>query len=272
MLLFYYEYVKRIIPLTEKFGKWAAITGSTDGIGKEYARELARLGFNVVLVARNESKLETVAKEIENQFGVEVFTIQTDFSHGPEIYPKLFEELSKKPIALLVNNVGLATEKPDLMWSLPSKFLWNMNYVNMAAATELCLHFVRVWEKNDTKGCIVNVSSCLESYPTPYGGIYSATKAYMRNFTLTLQHEVRPLGITVQLLSPFFVSTKLVDFSTWLRRGNLFVPTADVYVRDAIRTLGKVNVTTGYFWHTINTNNKHCDDQPSSSNETLQSS
>lgn len=150
-----------------------------------------------------------------------------------------------------VNNVGIYTDKPNLMWSYPNKLIWDMIYVNMAAATEMSLHFVRVWQADGTKGCIVNISSCLESHPTPYGGIYSATKAYMRNFTTTLQHEVRHLGISVQLLSPFFVSTKLLDFSTWLRRGNLFIPPCDVYVRHAIRTLGKVDATTGYFWHTI---------------------
>ncbi|XP_005182156.1 inactive hydroxysteroid dehydrogenase-like protein 1 [Musca domestica] len=252
VLLLYHKYLTKNIPLTERFGKWAAITGSTDGIGKAYAKQLAHRGFNLVLIARNKDKLEYVAKEIETCFNVEVMTIQADFSLGPEIYAKLFEAFAKKPIGLLVNNVGTYAGRTDLMWSFPRKLMWDMIYVNMAAATELSLHFVRVWEANGTRGCIVNVSSGLESYPAPYGGIYSATKAYMRNFTTTLRYEVRHLGITVQLLSPHFVSTKLVDFSSYLQRGNFLVPTADVYARHAIQTLGKDDTTTGYFWHTLN--------------------
>ncbi|XP_075151242.1 hydroxysteroid dehydrogenase-like protein 1 isoform X1 [Haematobia irritans] len=249
--LIYHKWFKDPIPLTEQYGTWAAITGSTDGIGKAYARQLARKGFNIVLIARNEEKLKTVAKEIENDYGVEVLTIQADFSHGKIIYDKLYKDLEQKPIKLLINNVGIGHNPPGPLGTFTSEHVWDMINVNIAAATQLCRHFVRIWHREGTKGCIVNVSSGLELLACPYGSVYSASKAYLRSFTVALQHEVEQSGITVQLLSPGFVATKINSYSRALMKGGLFAPQANDYAEWAVNTLGKSSYTTGYIWHGI---------------------
>ncbi|XP_061389159.1 inactive hydroxysteroid dehydrogenase-like protein 1 [Musca vetustissima] len=252
--LLYYQWLEiqgKAIPLTEKFGKWAAITGSTDGIGKAYARELAHKGFNIVLVARNEEKLKETADDIAKEFGVEVYTIKADFSHGPAIYDKLFQDLAKKPIRLLVNNVGIGHNPPGITPSFTAEHLWDVIYVNLGAATQLSRHFVDLWLKQGISGCVVNISSMLEGQPAPYGAVYGATKAYLRSFTTALQHEVQSFGITIQLLSPGAVATKINSYSAWCLKGNLLVPTAEVYAKWAVNTLGKCDQSTGYIWHAV---------------------
>uniref|UniRef100_A0A1I8NN42 Inactive hydroxysteroid dehydrogenase-like protein 1 n=1 Tax=Stomoxys calcitrans TaxID=35570 RepID=A0A1I8NN42_STOCA len=252
--LLYHKWLKVLskeISLVEKYGKWAAITGSTDGIGKALARQLARRGFNIVLIARNEEKLKRVAEEIENDFGVEVYKVQADFSHGKPIYEKLFEDLAKKPIKLLVNNVGIANSTPASVETFSSEHLWDMINVNIAAATQLSRHFVDLWHRKGIKGCIVNISSALELKPCPTGAVYGASKAYLRSFTLALQHEAKPLGIRVQLVTPAFVVTRMCNYSAFLMKGNLFTPQVDQYAEWAVESIGRTPYTTGYFWHGI---------------------
>uniref|UniRef100_A0A1B0DB91 Uncharacterized protein n=1 Tax=Phlebotomus papatasi TaxID=29031 RepID=A0A1B0DB91_PHLPP len=87
--------------LAEKFGSWAVITGSTDGIGKQYARELASRGINVVLISRTKKKLVEVANEIEQEFHVKTKWIAADFSQGRDIYPRIEEELRGIPVGIL---------------------------------------------------------------------------------------------------------------------------------------------------------------------------
>ncbi|XP_073822521.1 hydroxysteroid dehydrogenase-like protein 1 [Musca autumnalis] len=242
---------KKLVPLTERYGKWAAITGSTDGIGRAYARELARIGFNIVLIARNEERLKQTANEIEKEFGVEVFTVNADFSQGPGIYEKLFQELDKRPIRLMVNNVGIGHNPPGIISTFKARNLWDMIYVNIAAATQLSRHFIDLWLKQKVPGCLVNVSSVLELQPCVYGSVYGASKAYLQSFTLALQHEVAAFDIDVQLLSPGGVQTKINGYSSWVRKGNLWIPSAEEYAKWAVNTLGKSNTSTGYFWHGI---------------------
>ncbi|XP_013114149.2 hydroxysteroid dehydrogenase-like protein 1 [Stomoxys calcitrans] len=245
------RFSKKDISLLEAYGVWAAVTGSTDGIGKAYARQLARKGFNIVLIARNEEKMQRVAEEIENDFGVGVYMVKADFSLGKPIYEKLYQDLAKKPIKLLVNNVGIGHNPPGPVGNFSSDHLWDMINVNIAAATQLSRHFVHEWYSNGIKGCIVNISSGLEQQPCPHGAVYGASKAYLRSFTLALQHEVEHLGIRVQLVSPGFVVTKINNYSSFIMKGNLFTPQADQYAEWAVESIGKTKATTGYFWHGV---------------------
>ncbi|KAF4019495.1 hypothetical protein G4228_011325 [Cervus hanglu yarkandensis] len=100
----------------KSMGEWAVITGAGDGIGKAYSFELARQGFNVVLISRTLEKLQAIAAEIEWTIGSTVKIIQADFTKD-DIYEYIKEKLKGLEIGILVNNVGML---PNL---LPSHFL-----------------------------------------------------------------------------------------------------------------------------------------------------
>ncbi|XP_059618408.1 inactive hydroxysteroid dehydrogenase-like protein 1 [Phlebotomus argentipes] len=236
--------------LAEKYGNWAVITGSTDGIGKQYARELASRGINVVLISRTEKKLVEVANEIEQDFHVKTKWIAADFSQGRDIYPRIEEELRGIPVGILVNNVGRMYDGPDSIGHVPEDLLWDMVNINCGAVTMMTrLLLSGMVERR--KGAIVNISSGSELQPMPYMAVYGATKAYVRNFTLAIRNELAPYGITVQLVSPMFVVTKMNQYSERLMTSNIMIPDVKMYTRSMIFTLGKSDQTTGYWSHAV---------------------
>ncbi|KAM3959138.1 inactive hydroxysteroid dehydrogenase-like protein 1 [Aphomia sociella] len=237
-------------PLTKKFGVWAAVTGSTDGIGKQYALELARRGCNVLLISRNPDKLKAVADEIEKEHKVKTKIIVADFSVGAEIYPKIEQELKDIPIGILVNNVGCNYEHPMKLCEVPTTKIWELINVNVGAVTAMTKIVLPAMVERG-KGAIVNVSSGSELQPLPLMTVYAATKAYVRSFTFGLRQEYASQGIHIQHLSPLFVSTKINAFSQRLMDGNLFVPDVVTFSRHAVASLGKVHNTTGYWLHGI---------------------
>ncbi|XP_072936700.1 inactive hydroxysteroid dehydrogenase-like protein 1 [Epargyreus clarus] len=237
-------------PLSKRFGPWAVITGSTDGIGKQYAMELAQRGINLVLVSRNPEKLRNVAGEIEKLHGVKTKIIVADFSKGTEVYQTIEEELGDIPVGILVNNVGVQYEYPMPLCELPTTKAWELINVNVVAVTSMTRMLLpRMVERG--RGAIVNVSSGSELQPLPLMAVYAASKVYVRNFTFAIRDEYSSKGIHVQHLSPLFVSTKMNTFSQRLLDGNLLVPDAVTYAQHAVATLGRVHTTTGYWMHGI---------------------
>lgn len=236
--------------LVERYGKWAVITGCTDGIGRQYAFQLAARGLNIVLISRTPEKLMTVAAEIEQCHQVKTKWFAADFSLGRPIFEKIRQELAGVPVGILVNNVGTNTDFPDNFENTPEDKLWEILNVNIGAAT-MMTRLVLPEMKQRRQGAIVNISSGSELQPLPYMNIYAASKAFVRNFTLALQYEVEPHGITCQLVSPLFVTTKMNQFSSTLMEGGVFIPNAEAYTKSAVFTLGKSKRTTGYWSHGI---------------------
>ncbi|XP_022820931.1 inactive hydroxysteroid dehydrogenase-like protein 1 [Spodoptera litura] len=237
-------------PLSKKFGPWAVVTGATDGIGKQYALELARRGINIVIISRNPDKLRAVASEIERTHNVKTKVVVADFSKGAEVYPYIEEQLKDIPIGILVNNVGVNYDYPmPLCEASPTK-LWELINVNVGGVTAMC-RVVLPGMVQRGRGAVVNVSSGSELQPLPLMTVYAATKAYVRSFTYAVREEYAPKGIHIQHLAPLFVSTKINAFSQRLMDGNLLVPDAATYSRYAVSTLGRQHNTTGYWLHGI---------------------
>ncbi|XP_034183398.2 inactive hydroxysteroid dehydrogenase-like protein 1 [Osmia lignaria lignaria] len=239
------------VDLRSKFGEWAVVTGSTDGIGKAYAKELAARQINLVLISRTLEKLEKTRNEIlQDNPTIEVKIIVADFSKGKEIFAKLAEQLKDVPIGILVNNVGTQYSYPMYLGEVPEDQLWDIINVNIGATT-LMTRLVIGQMQERRKGAIVNVSSGSELVPLPLMTVYAASKIYIRSFTVALRAEYSRFGITIQHLSPFFVNTKMNAFSDRLQVSTLLVPNAVTYAKNAIVTLGKMNSATGYWAHTI---------------------
>ncbi|XP_026480547.1 inactive hydroxysteroid dehydrogenase-like protein 1 [Ctenocephalides felis] len=236
--------------LRERYGDWAVVTGSTDGIGKQYALELARKGLNIVLISRTLEKLTIVANEIESQYPVKTKTIVADFSKGQEIYKHIENELSGIPVGILVNNVGKQYSYPMYLSEVPEQDLWDIVNINVGAVTSMCRMVLKQMQERK-KGAIVNVSSGSELQPLPLMTVYAATKVYVKSFTAALRFECADYGLTVQHLAPLFVSTKMNHFSSRISTASLLVPDARTYARHAVATLGRTDSTTGYWSHGI---------------------
>ncbi|XP_068170105.1 very-long-chain 3-oxoacyl-CoA reductase-A [Antennarius striatus] len=233
--------------LSPRLGKWAVVTGATDGIGKSYAEELARRGFAMVLISRSQIKLDHVAKSIKEQFHVETRTIAVDFGKI-DIYPKIEEGLVGLEIGVLVNNVGVSYPYPEYYLHIPDleNFITNMINVNMTSVCQMTrLVLPRMVARS--KGAILNISSASGMYPVPLLTVYSSTKAFVDFFSRCLQEEYRRQGIIVQSVLPFYVATKM----TRIRTPTLDKPTPERYVAAELNTVGLQTQTNGYFPHAV---------------------
>ncbi|CDQ60359.1 unnamed protein product [Oncorhynchus mykiss] len=251
--------------LSPKLGKWAVVTGATDGIGKVYAEELARKGFAMILISRSQDKLDDVARQLETQYKVETKTIAVDFGLS-DIYPKIEAGLAGLEIGVLVNNVGISYPYPEYFLHIPDldNFITNMINVNMTSVCQMTrLVLPRMVERS--KGVVLNISSASGMYPVPLLTVYSSSKASLfsivgfvtyRNdgkaafvdfFSRGLQEEYKAKGIIVQSVLPFFVATKM----TRIRKPTLDKPTPERYVAAELTTIGLQDQTNGYFPHAV---------------------
>ncbi|CAN9506648.1 unnamed protein product [Ophioblennius macclurei] len=230
-----------------RLGKWAVVTGATDGIGKAYAEELARRGFAIVLISRSQEKLDDVSKAIASKCGVETKTIAADFS-AVDIYSKIEDGLAGLEIGVLVNNVGMSYSYPEFFLSVPNidtfiDTLVNINITSVCQMTRIVLP--QMVERK--KGAILNISSASGMYPVPLLTVYSASKAFVDFFSRGLQVEYKSKGIIIQSVLPFFVATKLSK----IRRATLDKPSPERYVAAEINTVGLQTQTNGYLPHAI---------------------
>ncbi|NWI49557.1 HSDL1 protein, partial [Calyptomena viridis] len=238
------------VDLVKQYGKWAVVTGSTDGIGKAYAEELAKRGVNIILISRNKEKLEAVSRSISETYEVETDFIVADFSKGREPYPAIKEALKDREIGILVNNVGIFHAYPDYFTRLSEDMLWDIIHVNIASAN-MMTHIVLPGMVKKKKGAIVNISSGICCQPTPMLTTYGASKSYLDYFSRALHYEYASKGIFVQSLTPFMVATKLLPMSrTALERSFQYVP-AEKYASHAVSTLGLSARTAGYWKHAL---------------------
>ncbi|KAI6652875.1 17-beta-hydroxysteroid dehydrogenase type 12 [Oopsacas minuta] len=241
---FYVFFLSKTIDF-KKYGKWAVVTGATDGIGKAYAKQLAKRGMSIVLVSRTLSKLEAGAAELRDKYNVETKVIAADFSKS-DIYDMLTSELAGLEIGVLVNNVGMSYDHPEYFHEISKDVLEgliNVNTLSVAEMTRIVLPRMLECEK----GIIINIGSLAGEDPVPLLAEYSATKAFVSFFTRCIQYEYRnKKSIIIQYIPPGIVSTKLSKM-----RPGFFSPDSGSYVNSALRSVGKLPVTPGCFAHEI---------------------
>lgn len=232
------------------YGSWAVVTGATDGIGKEYAKELARKGLNVLIISRSADKLKDTKSEIETATNnkVTVKTLQVDFSTANKdtYYQIILPELKSIDLGILVNNVGVSYEYCEFVHDLSDQILDNLIKINIEATTYMTKMALPLMLSKG-KGAIINLSSISGVIPAPLLSVYGASKSYVDNFSRTLAIEYQNKGIFVQSLTPAFVVSNMSKF----RRPTISIPTAANFARSAVRTIGYENSVAGYWAHDI---------------------
>lgn len=239
------------IDLKKRAGaSWAVVTGATDGIGKAYAFELARRGFNVLLVSRTQSKLDETKKEIlEKYSSIEVRTAAFDFTNAaPSAYKDLLATLNQVEIGVLINNVGMSYEYPDVLHKVDGGIerLANITTINTLPPTLLSAGILPQMVARKA-GVIVNVGSSAGANQMALWAVYSATKKYVSWLTAILRKEYEHQGITVQTIAPMMVATKMSK----VKRTSFFTPDGAVFAKSALNTVGNTSDTTGYITHQL---------------------
>src|SRR5438552_2408583 len=187
----------------------ALITGASSGLGAEFARQLARAGKGVVLVARRVDRLEALRVEIERAGGARCHVIAKDLSRleAPE---ELVAETTKLGLEVdwLVNNAGfgtagrfvdlpLAKEREEILLNVHCLVALSRLYAPAMVARR--------------RGSIVNVGSIGSFVPTPYMATYAATKAFVLSFSEALATELAATGVRVLALCPGATKTEFQE-------------------------------------------------------------
>lgn len=187
----------------------ALITGASSGIGAELARTFAREGYDLVLCARRESRLDALATELGEASACVVYVVAVDLarSKGPSRLFDAVKDLGLE-IDVLVNNAGVAESgRFTEMARRPTNDLLNLN---VRALTELSLVFARKMEQRG-RGKVLNVASVVAFQPVPSMAVYSASKAYVLSLTESLSEEFRGTGVTFSALCPGLTRTEMAD-------------------------------------------------------------
>lgn len=176
------------------------ITGASSGIGLELAHVFAEHGDNLVLVARDSSRLTKLAKTLSNQYGLRVEAICLDLTK-PDAIGTLVKTLMEEDIHIdtLVNNAGfgLFGDFASSDWKRER----DMIDLNIRVVTELTSHFVKGMKASGA-GRILNVASTAAFLPGPMMAVYYATKAYVLSWSVALAEELKRDNIVVTALCP----------------------------------------------------------------------
>jgi short-subunit dehydrogenase len=178
----------------------ALVTGASSGIGLDLAKRFAAEGFDVVLVARSQGKLEEVRAAIEGEHKVRAHVVTADLAQ-PGAAETLVVELERRGLEIdaLVNNAGYALYGAFAETDLADELA--MIQVNIVALTHLTKLVVRKMVTRRS-GYILNLASTAAFQPGPLMSVYYATKAYVLSFSEALANELDGTGVTVTALCP----------------------------------------------------------------------
>ncbi|KAI0478393.1 3-ketoacyl-CoA reductase [Xylariaceae sp. FL0804] len=218
-----------------KKGTWAVVTGASDGLGKEYATQLASKGFNLVLVSRTLPKLETLAQELEAKFGgLQTKVLDMDFAANNDAdYERLAQLVDGLDVGILINNVGQSH-------SIPVPFTLTEKEEMQSIVTINCMGTLRTTRivapgmQSRKRGLIITMGSFGGWLPTPYLATYSGSKAFLQHWSTALASELKTDNVDVQLCLSYLVTTAMSK----IRRPSLFIPPPKPFVRAALGKIG----------------------------------
>ena len=218
------------------------VTGASSGIGVEIARELARRGQNVTLVARREDRLRAVAEEIGREHGVRAEVVGADVASA-EGRRSLVDAVraNGRDVEVLVNNAGFGSA--GRFQSLDGERETLMVRTNCEAIVALCAEYVPAMTERG-RGAVLNVASIAAYQPIPYQATYSASKAFVLTFTEALSADLHATGVSATALCPGPVPTEFgesagIDDGEWEGIPDFVLTTPEYQASAAVNALDK---------------------------------
>ena len=202
--------VKQAIENDTVSGPWALVTGASAGIGEEFCRQLSSQGYNLVMVARREERMQALASELEKAAGVASKIITANLAHRAA--PEAIEDQIKAAgieVEFLVNNAGYGLPKyfTGVDWSDHADFI----QVMVTAVCDLTWRLLPGMQERG-KGFIINVASVAGLVPSPPSHtLYGASKAFVIRFSESLAQEQQSTGVFVSALCPGFTYSEFHD-------------------------------------------------------------
>lgn len=191
--------------------KTALVTGASSGIGVAYANQLACRGYNLVLVARREERLQKLAVEIKQKYSRNVEVIVADLANPTNLEWICNCVRDIDQLDLIVNCAGLGGLGTSQF--VNPQLVVQMLQVNIIALTQLSLAAAKRFSHQQS-GHIINIGSILAAMPLAGAGAYSGSKAYVLNFSKALQAELKPSSVNVQVIMPGPVKTEFFGDTT----------------------------------------------------------
>lgn len=234
-------------------GKTALVTGASSGLGRDFARELARLGCGLVLVSRRSDRMREVQMEVTSASAISptntvpVETIPADLN-APEVPAQLFERLqaSNRQVDVLINSagVGLYGEFAQVPWESTQEML----NLDILVVSELMRLFLPPMIERGF-GYVLNVASIGAFQPSPTYAAYSAAKSYVFSLTQAVHYELRHTGVKCTVINPGVTRTEFLEVAgqTPSLYQRLMMRDSASVARAGIRAMlkGRASVTPG---------------------------
>lgn len=184
--------------------KYALITGATGGLGKSFAKHLAKEKYNLFLTDIDIKQLEETARELRKKYAVDVKTENVNLANEKELSGFSKKLIASDDIEMLVNCAGFGEGQTFCDEKIERQL--NMIHVHISAAIQLT-HAVLPGMIKRKKGKIITVSSMSAFIPAPGNSIYAGTKAFLNTFMESIHMEVHKFGVQVQSLCPGLTHT-----------------------------------------------------------------
>ncbi|MFZ9596167.1 MAG: SDR family NAD(P)-dependent oxidoreductase [Bdellovibrionia bacterium] len=191
-------------------GHRALVTGASSGIGEAFARELASRGSDLVITARRESRLQTLAQQLRQQYGVQVDCVVCDLAQ-PDSAQRLYQQATAggKSVQILMNNAGVGPYGEFLSggWEGHAATL----QLNATSLSELCYRFSSHMISQARPCYLVNIASIAAFQGSPNFAVYAGTKAFNRIFSEILAFELKSTQVSVTCVCPGGTYTEFLE-------------------------------------------------------------
>ncbi len=228
---------------------YAVVTGASRGLGKAYAKELANMGYHLLLISLPDEELQVLGSEIASLTGVQVHCFETDLADKEKVLQLGQLLADNHSIDFLVNNAGFGGGRHFL--EVSDAYLDRMIQVNVRA-TVLLTHKLLPKLLEQNQAYVLNVASMAALSPIPYKTVYPSTKAFVHSFTRSMQKEYEHTTVHFAVVNPGPMMTnpdvvKRMEYQGYMVRKSILSPQKVAQVSLKKTMQGKKVVTlTGY--------------------------